>query len=243
MSLLRLIARLDIKGQNVVKGINFEGLRVVGKPSDLARKYAQESADELLYIDTVATLYGRNQLASLLAETTEDVFIPVTVGGGIKSRADVRRLLESGADKVAINTAAIRTPSLIKECADYYGSQCIVVSIEAKRRGTVGWEAFTDNGREKTGKDAVEWAHEAVDLGAGELLITSIDQDGTRRGFDVDLIKAIAPNVSVPVTACGGAGSLDHIREVIREGKADAVAVASVLHYGKMTLREIRDAL
>ena len=243
MSLLRLIARLDIKGPNVVKGINFEGLRVVGKPSDLARKYAEGGADELLYIDTVATLYGRNQLRSLLAETTEDVFIPVTVGGGIKSRADVRRLLESGADKVAINTAAIRNPGLIKECADYYGSQCIVVSIEAKRRLEVGWEAFTDNGREKTGKDAVEWAHEAVELGAGEILLTSIDQEGTRKGFDVELVKAIAPHVSVPVTACGGAGCVEHIREVLGEGKADAVAMASVLHFGKLTFGEIRKAL
>lgn len=243
MSLLRLIARLDIKGPNVVKGINFEGLRVVGKPAELAKQYAEGGADELIYLDTVATLYGRNQLSSLLERTTDQVFIPVTVGGGIRSRVDVRRLLESGADKVAINTAAVRNPSLIKECADYYGSQCVVVSIEAKRRLEMGWEAYTDNGREKTGKDAIRWAHEAVELGAGELLITSIDQDGTKRGFDVNLIKAIAPHVPVPVTACGGAGCVEHIREVLREGKADAVAVASVLHYGKLTFEEIRKAL
>lgn len=242
MSLLRLIARLDIKGPNVVKGVCFEGLRVVGKPAELAVKYANEGADELLYIDTVASLYGRNQLCELLERTTEHVFIPITVGGGIKSRADVKRLLDSGADQVAINTAAIRSPTLIKECADYYGSQAIVVSIEAKR--TVhGYECYTDNGREKTGKDAIRWAHEAVALGAGELLITSIDQDGTRKGFDIDLISAIAPNVSVPVVASGGMGSISDLEMVLTRGKADAVAFASVLHYCQFTFQEIRDEL
>ncbi|MDZ4346077.1 MAG: imidazole glycerol phosphate synthase cyclase subunit [Candidatus Binatia bacterium] len=242
MSLLRLIARLDIKGPNVVKGVQMEGLRVVGKPAALARKYAESGADELLYIDTVATLYGRNQLGGLLEQTCEEVFVPITVGGGIRSTQDIRSALLHGADKCAINTAALYRPELISDAVEKYGSQAIVVSIEAKRVNG-GWEAYTDNGREKTGKDAIRWAHEAVELGAGELLITSIDQDGTKRGFDVDLIKAIAPHVSVPVTACGGAGCVEHIREVLREGKADAVAVASVLHYGKLTFEEIREAL
>ncbi len=242
MSLLRLIARLDIKGANVVKGINFEGLRVVGKPADLAKKYAEAGADELLYLDTVATLYGRNQLEALLEKTCEEVFIPVTVGGGIASCGTARSLLRAGADKVAVNTAAVKSPDLIARIADQCGTQALCISIEAKRVNG-GWEAYTDNGREKTGKDAVRWAHEAVEFGAGELLITSIDQDGTRKGFDVALIKAIAPNVSVPVTACGGAGSLDHIKQVIREGKADAVAMASVLHSGRLTFEEIRKGL
>jgi cyclase len=181
MSLLRIIARLDIKGPNVVKGIHMEGLRVIGKPEELANAYAEAGADELLYIDTVASLYGRNQLAALLSRTVEDVFIPITVGGGVKSRADVKRLLDAGADKVAINTAAIRDPALIRECADHYGAQAVVVSIEAKRQPLGGWECYTDNGREKTGKDVLLWAEEAISLGAGEILLTSIDQEGTRQ--------------------------------------------------------------
>lgn len=241
MSLLRLIARLDIKGPNVVKGIQMEGLRVMGKPADLARKYA-EDADELIYIDTVASLYGRNQLAPLLEETTRDVFIPVTVGGGIKSRGDVQRLLNAGADSVAINTAAIKNPGLIDELAWSYGSQCIVVSIEAKKTAS-GWEAYTDNGRERTGRDAVAWACEAVERGAGGLLITSIDRDGTMKGFDVPLTAAIKKMVRVPVTACGGMGSVDHLYEVLTAGGADAAAMASVLHYGKLTIREMGDGL
>lgn len=241
MSLLRLIARLDIKGANVVKGIHFEGLRVVGKPEALARKYAEE-ADELLYLDTVASLYGRNQLTELLERTTDDVFIPITVGGGIQSRADVKRLLDAGADKVAVNTAALKRPALINEIAEYYGSQAIVVSIEAKRTPD-GWEAYTDNGRERTHQDAVRWALEAVDRGAGELLVTSIDRDGTRRGFELDLVAAIAPRVRCPVVAAGGAGSIDDVRRVVREAKADAVAIGTALHYNLFTLGELRHGL
>jgi len=241
MSLLRLIARLDIKGPNVVKGIHFEGLRVVGNPIALATKYA-EDADEILFVDTVASLYGRNQLTRLLEETTSEVFIPVTVAGGIKSRADVKRLLDAGADKVAINTAAIANPALVRELSDHYGSQAIVVQIDAKRVAG-GWEAYTDNGRERTGRDAVRWAAEAVALGAGEILLTSIDQDGTRRGFDVELVRAIAPHTPVPVTACGGMGNMGHLREVLDYGIADAVAMASVLHRGEMTIGGMRDGL
>ncbi len=239
MSLLRLIARLDVKGPNVVKGIRMEGLRVMGKPADLARKYAQDSV-ELLYIDTVASLYGRNQLTGLLEETVHDVFVPVCVGGGIQSTADVLRLLRAGADKVAINTAAIKRPSLIEEIADRAGSQALVVSIQAKSVGR-GWEAYTDNGRERTGKDAVAWAFEAVGLGAGEILLTSVDRDGTRKGFDLALIEALK-EIPVPVIACGGMGSVEDAREVLDAG-ADAVACASVLHYGQLTIKEIQDGL
>jgi cyclase len=242
MSLLRLIARLDIKGPNVVKGICMEGLRIVGKPAELAKKYAQE-ADELLYIDTVASLYGRNQLESLLEETTHDTFIPITVGGGIKSRADAKRLFDAGADKVALNTAAVGRPGIIEDLASYYGSQAVVVSIEAKRVAN-GWEAYTNNGREKTGKDAIAWAFESVKLGAGELLITSVDRDGTCRGFDVELIKAIAPNVTVPVIASGGMGCMQHLFDVLEVGKADAVAMATVIHAEHcVTFKEMRDEL
>lgn len=243
-SLLRLIARLDIKGPNVVKGICFEGLRVVGNPATLAREYAKGGADELLYIDTVASLYGRNQLAGLLEQTTDDVFVPVTVGGGIKSRADVQRLLNSGADKVAINTAAIERPGLIDELAGYYGSQCIVASVEAKRtdRTRSGFEAFTHNGREKTGRDAVAWAQEAVQRGAGEILITSIDQEGTGRGCDLELIRAVSAWCPVPLSVGGGIDSLAHAREALECG-ADALAMASALHYKRLTIGELRDGL
>lgn len=243
MSLLRVIARMDIKGANVVKGIHFEGLRVVGKPEELARRYAAGGADELLYIDTVATLYGRNQLSSLLERTCEDVFVPITVGGGIKSRADVKRLLDAGADKVAINSAAIRDPSLIRECADHYGSQAVVVSIEAKRTASMGgWECFTDNGREKSGKDVALWACEAVALGAGEILLTSIDQEGTRKGFDLELIRTISRDCPVPLTVCGGLGMVYHGKQALEAG-ADSIACASVLHYGKLTIGELRNGL
>ena len=239
LRLPRIIPRLAIKGENVVCTVNCEGLRVVGKPEELARKYA-EDADEIFYLDTVASLYGRNQLTELLSRTCEDVFIPITVGGGVKSRADVKRLLDAGADKVAINTAAVRAPRLIRECADYYGSQAIVLNIEA-RRTEGGWEALTDAGRERTGKDAQAWAAQAVALGAGEILLTSVDQEGTRRGFDAQLLEAIAQEVRVPVTICGGMGSLEHLEAVA--GVADGVAMASVLHYGALTVQDMREAL
>lgn len=242
MSLFRLIARLDIKGENVVKGIQCEGLRVVGKPADMARRYAEAGADELYYLDTVASLYGRNQLAGLLEATTEDVFIPVTVGGGVRSIADIRALLQAGADKVAINTAALHNPALIDEASDTVGAQAVVVAIDAKARSG-RWEAQAEGGRQPTGRDAVQWALEAAQRGAGELIVTSIDRDGTRRGFDVDLIRAIAPNVGIPVVAAGGMGNISHLQAVVTEGRADAVAVASALHYGKLpSLLEVRQA-
>lgn len=234
MLLPRIVVRLDIKGPNVVKGIRMEGLRVVGKPADLAKKYA-EGPVELLYLDTVATLYGRNQLESLLLETTQEVFVPVIVGGGIQSLSDVKRLLRAGADSVAINTAAIKRPDLINEVSEVCGSQALTVSIEAKRTSK-GWEAYTDNGREKTGRDVVEWASEAVDRGAGQLLITSIDRDGTRQGLDLDLIRAVKE--TAPVIASGGMGTAEHMREALQAG-ASGVAMASVLHYGHMTLDQI----
>ena len=235
----RIIPRLAIKGANVIVTVNLEGLRVVGKPADLARRYA-EDADELLYMDAVASLYGRNQLTALLEETTNDTFIPITVGGGIKSRADAKRLFDAGADKIALNTAAILRPESIRDLSGHYGSQAIVVSIEAKRVNG-GWEAYTENGRQKTGKDAVAWAHEAVRLGAGELLLTSVDREGTRRGFDLDLIRAIAPNVTVPVIACGGCGSVEDVQAAYEAGACSAMSTA--LHTGRLTVAGIREGL
>ena len=222
--------------------VNMEGLRVVGKPADLARKYAKD-ADELIYIDTVASLYGRNQLTELITETTEDTFIPITVGGGIKSRADVKRLLDSGADKVAINTAAIRTPSLLKELSDYYGAQALVLSIAARRRSQgvdAGWEALTDAGREKTGRCAVEWALEASQW-VGEILLTSVDREGTRRGCDLDLVRAVAPNVPVPVIAHGGIASAEDVQAVAALGVC--AALSSALHTGAATVGGLRSCL
>lgn len=238
----RVIARLDIKGPNLVKGINLEGLRVIGDPAEHAVRYYHAGADELLYIDIVASLYERNNLIEVVERTASQIFVPLTVGGGIRKVDDVTRLLRAGADKVAINTAAIRRPDLLTEASRTFGSQCIVVSIEAKRRPQGGWEAYTDNGREKTGIDAVEWAHRAVDLGAGELLLTSVDMEGTRKGFDLELIRAIGPHVNVPVIACGGAGHIDHLADALRAG-ADAVALASLLHYRTESMGSVKAGL
>jgi imidazole glycerol-phosphate synthase subunit HisF len=238
----RVIARLDIKGPNLVKGIHLEGLRVMGDPAEHAVRYYHEGADELLYIDIVASLYERNNLVDVVARTASQIFVPLTVGGGIRKVDDITQLLRAGADKVAINTGALRRPELITEASHIFGSQCIVVSIEAKRRTQGGWEAYTDNGRERTGVDAVEWAHRAVDLGAGELLVTSVDMEGTRRGFDLELVEAIGPKVGVPVIACGGAGSIDHVASAVRAG-ADAVAVASLLHYKTETVGSVKAGL
>lgn len=242
MQNVRLIARLDIKGPNLIKGIHLEGLRVIGDPNAYARKYYEEGADELIYMDTVASLYKRNHLAEIIRRAVQDVFIPITVGGGIRSLDDATQLLRAGADKVAVNTAAIQRPELITEISRQFGSQCMVLSIEAKRsKGS--WEAYTDNGREHSGLDAVAWASQAVKLGAGEILLTSVDQEGTRKGFDLELVKTISKTVPVPVIASGGMGTLEHMIDVIQKGYADAVSVASVLHYGVLGLREIRDTL
>ncbi len=239
---LRIIPRLDVKGDRLVKGVHLEGIRPLGKPEDFARRYYEQGADELLYMDVVASLYGRNSMLDIVERTAADVFVPITVGGGIRSIDDIRAALRAGADKVAINTAALQRREFVREAADTFGSSTIVVSIEAKWRGEL-WEAYTDCGRERTGVSAVAWARDAVRLGAGELLLTSIDRDGCRSGYDVDLVAAIAPHVSVPVIACGGAGSVEHVAQVVREGKADAVAIGSLLHYGGSTIAELKEGL
>ena len=238
----RLIARLDIKGPNLIKGIQLEGLRVLGDPQKYAQKYYEDGADELLYLDIVASLYGRNNLAEIVRRTAQDVFVPMTVGGGLRSVDDVKELLRAGADKVAINTAATKNPALIQEVANRFGSQCMVLSIEAKRSGTGGWEVYTENGRERSGMDVLEWAKRGVELGAGEILLTSVDQEGTRRGFDCELVREVSSAVPVPVIASGGMGSVQHLLDVVFLGKADAVAMADVLHYQRMSLPEIRSA-
>ena len=244
MANVRLIARLDIKGPNLIKGVRLEGLRVIGDPQAYATKYYEAGADELIYMDTVASLYGRNSLMDIVRHAARNVFVPMTVGGGLRSVEDVKNMLRAGADKVAINTAAAKRPVLITEVSRKFGSQCMVLSIEAKRVGPNKWEAFTDNGRERTGLDAVEWATRGCELGAGEILLTSVDQEGTRLGFDVALVRAIAGTVPIPVIAAGGMGEMKHLVEVINEGQADAVAMADILHYGRMTLEQIRqDAL
>jgi cyclase len=240
MPAARLIARLDVKGPNLVKGIRLEGLRVIGDPRTFARRYYAEGADEILYVDIVASLYGRNNILEVVRRTAGDVFVPMTVAGGLRSVADVREALRSGADKVAINTAAVANPELIRVVAEAFGSQCMVVDIQTKKIGPDRWEAYTDNGRERTGLDALEWAHRAVSLGAGELLITSVDREGTQKGMDLDFLRRVTTLVEVPVIACGGVGTPEHARQAIVEGGADAVAVASVLHYGRHTIGEIK---
>jgi cyclase len=236
----RLIARLDIKGPNVVKGIHLEGLRVVGDPGDLAARYYEQGIDEILYIDIVASLYGRNNILSIVQRAAENIFVPLTVGGGLRSIDDIVAALHHGADKVAINTAAIARPNLIREAAETFGRQCIVVSVEAKKRAAGRWEAFTENGREATGVDVLDWVSEAERLGAGELLITSVDREGTKKGFDLDLLREVRKRVDIPVIASGGAGTAEHIVAAVAEADIDAVACASVLHYGQFTVMDLK---
>jgi cyclase len=228
---VRVIPRVDIKGPNLVKGIHLEGLRVLGNPGAFARHYYAQGADELLYMDVVASLYNRNSLLPFISETARELFIPLTVGGGLRTLDDITAVLRAGADKVSLNTAAIRRPELIGEAARRFGSSTIVVSIEAIRHADGRYEAYTDNGREATGVDAFAWAAHAAELGAGELLVTSIDREGTGKGYDVELTRRIADAVRIPVIACGGAGRAEHLSEVVRDGHADAVCLASVLHY------------
>jgi len=239
---IRLIARLDIKGPNLIKGIHLEGLRIVGDPQEFARRYYESGADELVYMDIVASLYGRNSLTEIIKRAAQDIFIPMTVGGGVRSVEDAKQLLRAGADKVAINTAAIGRPELITEISRRFGSQCMVLSIEAKQVGANKWEAYTDNGRERTGLDVVEWAKRGCELGAGEIMLTSVDQEGTRKGFDIELVRAVASVVPIPVIASGGMGTLEHMVEVVQKGKADAVAMADALHYRRLEMRQIREA-
>ncbi|MBI3251923.1 MAG: imidazole glycerol phosphate synthase subunit HisF [Candidatus Omnitrophica bacterium] len=239
MKKIRIIPRLDIKGPNLVKGIHLEGLRVLGKPEVFTRKYYEDGADEILYIDSVASLYGRNHLSEIVRKAAENIFIPLIVGGGVRSVEDIRGLLRSGADKIAVNTAALKNPDLIRQAAKSFGSQCVVVSIVAIRRGRGCYECLTDNAREKTGVDAIEWAKKAEALGAGELLVTSVDREGTGSGYETDLLRPICEQAKIPVIAFGGAGTSEHVLDVTRAG-VDAVAAASLFHYGVLGIMQNR---
>lgn len=241
MNSVRFIPRLDIKGSNLIKGVHLEGLRVVGDPQSAAKRYYEQGADELLYVDVVASLYGRNSLHDFIRRTTAFTFVPLTVTGGIRSTHDVQTVLRCGADKVGINTAAIGRPELIREVAEQFGSQCMVLSVEAKRVGPGRWEAYTDNGRERTGKDVVDWIRQGCELGAGEILLTSVDQEGTRSGFDIELLAAATRVANVPIIASGGMGSIDHMLKALEAG-VDAVAIADALHYDRLALGDIRAA-
>lgn len=231
MKAVRVISRLDIKGPNLVKGIHLEGLRVLGKPSDFAKFYYEQGADELMFMDVVASLYERNSLHNIISETAKKIFIPITVGGGLRSISDIKEVLRAGADKVCLNTAVIKNPGLIKEASRMFGSSTIVVAIEAIKEGENKYLAYTDNGREYTGVDVYEWAQKVDDLGVGEIVITSVDKEGTGQGYDLDLVTNVAGMVSCPVIAHGGAGKPAHVVEVLTKAKADAVMISSLFHY------------
>ena len=239
---IRLIGRLDVKGPNLIKGIHLEGLRVLGVPNEHALRYYLQGIDELIYIDCVASLYGRNHLGETISAAAQDIFVPLTVGGGIRSVDDAMNIMRAGADKVAVNTSAVANPKLISDIAQCFGSQSMVLSVEAKQVGPEKWEVYTDNGRESTGLDVLKWVKQAVAMGAGEILLTSVDREGTRKGFDLALVKAISSKVSVPVIASGGMGKPDDLIDVVNIGGADAVAMADILHYGRATVGLIRSA-
>ncbi len=236
----RLIPCLDVDGGRVVKGVNFLNLRDAGDPVSVAARYARMGADELVFLDITASSDGRDSTYAMVTKVAEQVFIPLTVGGGIKSIGDVARMLQAGADKVGINTAAISNPDMIKQVADHYGAQCIVVAIDARQVGDNQWEVYTHGGRQATGIDAVAWAEKMAQYGAGELLLTSMDQDGTKNGFDLKLCQSVSEAVTIPVIASGGVGNLQHLAEGILIGKADAVLAASIFHFSEYTLSEAK---
>jgi cyclase len=236
----RIIPCLDVTSGRVVKGINFVGLRDAGDPIEISRRYDDQGADELTFLDITASSDDRDLILHIIEEVAAQVFIPLTVGGGVRKVEDVRRLLNAGADKVSINTSAVQNPELVEAAADRYGSQCIVVAIDAKR-GENGWEVFTHGGRRATGLDAIEWAKKMQSLGAGEILLTSMDKDGTRNGFDLALTRAVSDAVEVPVIASGGVGNLNHLAQGITQGHADAVLAASIFHYGEYTVRQAKE--
>lgn len=240
----RIIPCLDVNAGRVVKGVNFLNLRDAGDPVEIAKKYNDEGADEITFLDITASSDQRDLILDIIGRVAEQVFIPLTIGGGVREVGDVRRLLNAGADKISINTSAVTNPQLVKEAADKFGSQAIVVAIDARKRASGdGWEVFTHGGRTATGLDAVEWAKRMNALGAGEILLTSMDRDGTRSGFDLALTRAVAEAVSVPVIASGGVGNLDDLANGVLEGKADAVLAASIFHFGEYTVRQAKECM
>jgi cyclase len=238
----RIIPCLDVKNGVVVKGINFKNLRDVGNPAELAQKYEKDGADEVVFLDIAASLESRKTMITVVEETSDNLFIPLTVGGGIHSVGDIKAVLNAGADKVSVNTAAVQNPEIIAESSDAYGCQCIVVAIDAKRTGD-SWKIYTYGGTKATDIDAIEWARKVEALGAGEILLTSMDADGTTAGYDNKLTRAISENVNIPVIASGGAGTLEHIYDTLTDGKADAALAASIFHYGTYTPRDVKELL
>ena len=239
----RIIPCLDVKDGRVVKGTNFVGLRDAGDPVELAAKYDEEGADELTFLDITASSDKRDTIVNVARDCASKVFIPFTVGGGIRTTDDMRALLKAGADKISVNTAAIKRPELIREGAEKFGRQCIVLAVDARRSSENSWEVYINGGRTPTGLDCLEWIKKAVALGAGEILLTSMDADGTKAGYDIPLTRAVSEAVPVPVIASGGAGELAHFYEVLTEGRADAVLAASVFHYGQFTIKQVKEYL
>jgi cyclase len=237
----RIIPCLDVTGGRVVKGVNFVDLRDAGDPVESAKVYEEQGADELTFLDITASSDARETMVDIVRRCAEQVFMPLTVGGGIRTAADVRRMLNAGADKISFNTAAINHPDILNECSDMFGSQCTVLAIDARRKSDGSWGVFTHGGRNPTDLDAVKWAIEGTQRGAGEILLTSMDADGTKDGYDLDLTRTISEAVNVPVIASGGAGTLDHLVDAVSIGKADAVLAASIFHFGEFTIREVKE--
>ncbi|OHC67754.1 MAG: imidazole glycerol phosphate synthase subunit HisF [Rhodocyclales bacterium GWA2_65_20] len=237
----RIIPCLDVKAGRVVKGVNFVSLRDAGDPVEIARRYDEQGADEITFLDITASSDDRDIILHIVEACAEQVFIPLTVGGGVRKVEDVRRLLNAGADKVSMNTAAVNNPQLVADAAAKVGSQCIVVAIDAKQTSPGKWEVFTHGGRNNVGLDAIEWAQQVANLGAGEILLTSMDRDGTKNGFDLRLTRAVSEAVGIPVIASGGVGNLQHLADGVTEGKADAVLAASIFHYGEYTVRQAKE--
>ncbi|WP_206186181.1 MULTISPECIES: imidazole glycerol phosphate synthase subunit HisF [Thauera] len=239
----RIIPCLDVSAGRVVKGVNFVELRDAGDPVEIARRYDEQGADELTFLDITASSDDRDIILHVVEQVAEQVFIPLTVGGGVRVVDDVRRLLNAGADKVSMNTAAVNNPQLVHDASSKVGSQCIVVAIDAKQTAPGKWEVFTHGGRKNTGLDAIEWARKVESLGAGEILLTSMDRDGTKSGFDLALTRAVSDAVRIPVIASGGVGTLEHLAEGVSEGRADAVLAASIFHFGQHTVREAKELM
>ncbi|NQZ14105.1 MAG: imidazole glycerol phosphate synthase subunit HisF [Alphaproteobacteria bacterium] len=239
----RIIPCLDVNEGRVVKGVNFVDLIDAGDPVEQAKVYNDQGADELCFLDITATSDNRNTILDVVSRTADQIFMPLTVGGGVRELSDIRNLLEAGADKIAINSVAVKNPEFVREASQKCGNQCIVVAIDAKSTGEGKWEIFTHGGRKPTGIDAIKWAQQMAEYGAGELLVTSMDRDGTKSGFDLDLTRTISESVSVPVIASGGVGNLDHLVDGVKSGKADAVLAASIFHFGEYTIKEAKEAM
>lgn len=239
----RIIPCLDVKGGRVVKGTNFVGLRDAGDPVELARRYDEERCDELVFLDITASNEQRDTIVQVARDCASQVFIPFTIGGGIRTPEDMRKMLKAGADKTSVNSAAVKNPDIIRQGAEIFGSQCVVLAVDAKKTGDDKWEVFVNGGRTPTGIDVIDWVRKGTELGAGEILLTSMDADGTKDGYDIPLTRTVSEAVDVPVIASGGAGKLEHFYDVLTLGKADAVLAASVFHYGQFTIRQVKEYL